>query len=103
MEDLINRLLNKAPKAFKKAVFSVPTEKPYYKITLNVQDKCHGGYCSDADEENCETTNLTVVCYVQNIEGIVVGDDWFFNLDCSGSGYCPLASNAEVNSIEYIS
>jgi hypothetical protein len=103
MDDLIYRLIQKAPKSFKPATFSVPTDKPYYKITLKAHEVEHDGYCSGADDDDCQTTDLKVVCYLKSVDGIEKGEEWFYNLSCSGSGYCPFSCVAVVDTIEYIS
>jgi hypothetical protein len=109
-ENLIFRIKEYAPTWFKEAKLEVPTTLPYYKITIRANDKEHDDYCSGAEEEDCHTTIKTVICYVNELGGITIGDEWNYHLPCRngldggyGSGYCECSdSTAEVIEINQI-
>lgn len=86
--------------------------KPYYKITIKIEDISHDGYCSGAEEEECNTFNETIVCYSKNKPENNEGYEWEFPLVCQfqwgdilnnslQSGYCNLGSKAEIENITF--
>lgn len=108
--NLIFRMKEDGPIWFKNSKLEVPTTTPYFEITIRAFDKVHSGWCSGAEEEDCETTAKTVVCYVMELGDIEVGYEWNYALPCRngldtgyGSGYCQCSDSvAEVVSVEKI-
>ena len=89
-----------------------PDARPYYKVTYEIKEAEHGGYCSDYDSGDEDIVDWRKTTHV----GYLDKKSWNFDtkpfkinsgcVDCTegiGSGYCGLRATVTLKSITTIS